>query len=822
MQLLVWSQAVDTGTGTGLFTGGAAASYTSAPTDIIKIGDQLFMAAVTLEIPVGQTPLLPTMVYYYNVTFAAASGTKDLKSLGLLAATQAPRPTVPLGYEEGLLPSFILCATTLENISVAHGSCRKPHGLGRDGLAVLDFVVEDCLKKAEPLKRPQQLFLTGDQIYADDVAAALLHYLTPLGNDLIGKAETVTVSVAAPELTTEVTLPNLPPFSRQRLLEQKAFFTSGEAGSHLLAFGEFCAMYLLSWSTSAWPDELMALQVPTDEEAQDFVAGSLPDPNLASFLTDLPTDAKEKQQAKAKRSQQYRDEIAQLITFRDTLPRVRRVLANVPSYMIMDDHEITDDWYLTLRWRRRVLTNPLGVSILRNGLLAYALFQDWGNNPKDYVNQADNPNKKKRLLALIPVIFDKAQGTLPAAGPALNEVHQLLGFAAEDDETEADTEAAEGSVDSTRPIRWHYWVRTGPALTFVLDTRSRRGYERLLSPPALLSEAAFKDQIPKPTDALKRTGAPPLGPPDPAVPPVTAAVQAPEAVLVVSAAPVLGLAALEELAQPLYWGASEGRTGPDYEAWAFNPPALEQLLARLAPFKRVVLLSGDVHFGSSVAMDYWKKADLPATGYDTSRIIQLVSSACKNQADMLPDAFFVSGRINQLEAGALLPARRLGWKELFAQDVQGPLTSRNKIRLRRTPALLTPGPTWAEATVAPPADWGWQFAPAMDERPEAERPEDVQLPPLETDDLQADPAAFYPQVLKRHMEAFKKFDSRRYVWLNNIGTVAFKGTVAANDLRVEHTLWHYLATDDENAKPDAYTLYSLSLIPTTDPLPTLH
>lgn len=731
VQLLVWNQAVDTGTGLGLFTGGAAASYTSAPTVTTKIGDKLFITAVTLEIPIGQTPLLPITVYYYNVTFAAASGTKDLKSLGLLTATPGPRPTVPLGYGEGLLPSFILPAATLENISVAHGSCRKPHGYGRDGLAMLDFVVEDLMEKAEPLKRPQQLFLTGDQIYADDVAAALLHFLTPLGNDLIGKAETVTVSVSSPSLKTEVTLPNLPAFSRQRLVEKKAFFTSTDAGSHLISFAEFCAMYLLGWSNSAWPDELMALQVPTDEAAQDYIQSIFPDPNLASFLTDLPNDATERKNALAARSQKYRNEIAQLITFRNTLPRVRRVLANVPSYMIMDDHEITDDWYLTLRWRRRVLTNPLGVSILRNGLLAYALFQDWGNNPRDYLNQADNPNKKKRLLTLIPTIFDKAQATLPAAGPALDEVHQLLGFAAEEDETEADNEGEEGVVDPKKPIRWHYWVPTGPILTFVLDTRNRRGYERLLSPPALLSEAAFKDQIPKPTDALKPSGASPPGPPNPNAPPPTAAVQAPEAVLVVSAAPVLGLAALEELVQPLYWGADEGRPGPDYEAWAFNPPALEQLLARLAAFKRVVLLSGDVHFGSSVAMDYWKKAGPPATGYDTARIIQLVSSACKNQTDMLPEAFFVSGRINQLEAHALIPARRLGWQE--TPDVQGAITSRNKIRLRRTPALLSPGPAWDEASVVQPPDWAWQFAPTMDERPEAERPQNVQLPrPLPT------------------------------------------------------------------------------------------
>ena len=40
--------------------------------------------------------------------------------------------------------------------------------------------------------------------------------------------------------------------------------------------------------------------------------------------------------------------------------KVRRALANVATYMIFDDHEVTDDWYLSPIWRDRVLTAPLG------------------------------------------------------------------------------------------------------------------------------------------------------------------------------------------------------------------------------------------------------------------------------------------------------------------------------------------------------------------------------------------------------------------------------------------------------------------------------
>ena len=72
----------------------------------------------------------------------------------------------------------------------------------------------------------------------------------------------------------------------------------------------------------------------------------------------------------------------QVEMFYNDLPKVRRALANVPVYMMLDDHEVTDDWNLNPMWKDRVYTNPLGKTILRNGILAYALFQGWGNDPE--------------------------------------------------------------------------------------------------------------------------------------------------------------------------------------------------------------------------------------------------------------------------------------------------------------------------------------------------------------------------------------------------------------------------------------------------------
>ena len=63
------------------------------------------------------------------------------------------------------------------------------------------------------------------------------------------------------------------------------------------------------------------------------------------------------------------------------LPAVRRVLANVPSLMIFDDHEITDDWNIDHAWVNSVYGKPAGRRAVTNGLLAYALCQHWGNKP---------------------------------------------------------------------------------------------------------------------------------------------------------------------------------------------------------------------------------------------------------------------------------------------------------------------------------------------------------------------------------------------------------------------------------------------------------
>ena len=94
-------------------------------------------------------------------------------------------------------------------------------------------------------------------------------------------------------------------------------FTSEAATDHLWGLGEFLATYLLYWSEVLWP-----AQVP-----------HWADLNPAN---DLDPAAQLDQPA-------WDEEADAIQRFADTAGKMRRLLTNVPTLMILDDHEVTDD-----------------------------------------------------------------------------------------------------------------------------------------------------------------------------------------------------------------------------------------------------------------------------------------------------------------------------------------------------------------------------------------------------------------------------------------------------------------------------------------------
>ncbi len=130
----------------------------------VRLGDQLHMVAITAR-AINEHERLAWGELYAH-----------LDTPGILTNNPASADLLHrLVYPGHPLPSFVLPPEDLNQLRILHGSCRKPHGVGREMLSVADAMLEDAAN--EPTRRPQQLFMTGDQIYGDDVAASLLFTL---------------------------------------------------------------------------------------------------------------------------------------------------------------------------------------------------------------------------------------------------------------------------------------------------------------------------------------------------------------------------------------------------------------------------------------------------------------------------------------------------------------------------------------------------------------------------------------------------------------------------------------------------------------------
>ncbi|MDX5408989.1 MAG: alkaline phosphatase family protein [Thauera sp.] len=285
--------------------------------------------------------------------------------------TQAWAPD--LCYPGRDTPGFVFAPQVA---SLLHGSCRKPHHHGGDGLVRADALLAELVARnaldAEPAAQtdglpawPSALVMTGDQIYADDVAGPMLRAIHGLIGHLGLPVERLEgIEEAGIADADALYRHRYGYYRRDQLLPQhkrnyalievlfggveKPVFTSASAHNHLITLAEVLAMYLLVWSPEPWRG--LDLEPP---------------PGLA------PEDA-----------ERYADERRALAAFTAELPAVRRVLAHIPVAMIFDDHDVTDDWNLSREWEEIAYGHPFSRRIIGNALLAYALNQAWGNRPE--------------------------------------------------------------------------------------------------------------------------------------------------------------------------------------------------------------------------------------------------------------------------------------------------------------------------------------------------------------------------------------------------------------------------------------------------------
>ncbi|RRW37588.1 metallophosphoesterase family protein [Ectopseudomonas oleovorans] len=424
-----------------------------------------------------------------------------------------------------------------------HGSCRKPHHAATDGLLCADRLL------AEPhdaRQRPALLLMSGDQVYVDDVAGPLLcaihQLIARLGlfdEFLQGAVVEDSQALYANPVGYYQRADLLPAVKSNQTLRDKFFggvekpvFTSSSADNHLVTFAEMIAMYLLVWSPVPW-----------------------------TLISEQPPPLSAEQQ------QRYARERERIDAFRQSLGQAARVFAHLPTLMIFDDHDVTDDWNLSARWEQTAYGHPFSKRIIGNALLAYLLCQGWGNNPDVF----DEP-----LQAFADLLQQRQNEHLRAAAQdAL--IDQLLHFE-----------------------QWHYVLPTTPAL-LVLDTRTRRWRSEghLSKPSGLMDWEALCD--------------------------FQQALLDHPSCIIVSPAPMFGVKLIEGI-QKLFTYAGHPLM-VDAENWMAHRGAASVMLNIFRHSRTpgdFVILSGDVHYSFVYRVSIRHKRASPT-------IWQITSSGIKNE-----------------------------------------------------------------------------------------------------------------------------------------------------------------------------------------------
>ncbi|RFU65298.1 metallophosphoesterase family protein [Peribacillus glennii] len=515
----------------------------------VPLGDKLIANLIKLTPGSGTFPL--DRLLGYNLRFTKTRVSFDMGSLGLLT----PGAKDSLVYGHLKYPSFYI--TERKDCRLLYGSCRKLHGKGDDALAGADLLLQDhCLNLEE---RPEALFLMGDQIYADDVAGPVMPFITKFGETLTGRKENlVKIEPRLGRDPYKTALDGI--YGRQRIASDLCKFSSRNSSNHLLRFGEYASMYLLAFNPDIW----------RLAEREGFLA------SFEEWMKRNPVLSSGKNTHTIKRA--YDKQLKELRKFAASLPHVRRVMANIPSYMIFDDHDITDDWNITSQWRQDVWHSPLGRHVISNGLTAYWAFQGWGNHPDS---------------------FDDTFTDM---------ISSHLSSKNEKKESRLNWETSMWSFD-----RWTYTAPTYPPAVF-LDTRTQRsfpGKDRTmnLEGPQLINELGWLQA----KYALLECGW-----------------NAGDPLIVVSSVPFYGIglfdSAMKKAAFPLMLARIPVQTTFDMDSWKYNGKGYESFHKWIIDIDPAycLILSGDAHYAymaTSVAL---------YLDGDKKTLYQLTSSPLKN------------------------------------------------------------------------------------------------------------------------------------------------------------------------------------------------
>ncbi|MEL0654589.1 alkaline phosphatase D family protein [Pseudoalteromonas issachenkonii] len=279
----------------------------------------------------------------------------------------------PWCYSNQITPAFVIPDKLSD---ILHGSCRNAHHPAKDSLVSASHWQNT--QRGNNNQGAQLLLLSGDQVYADDVAGPMLLAIHQLIKAL-GIYKEQPLAIELPDDINEqlynrhLYLPKTPWQKRSKLgvgywlKKDEPHFSSVKAYNHLIHFEEYIALYLLNFSAAVWQCVDIQNTTYSGQNKQ----------NKTIF------DA----------------EKTALIDYAKGLSEVERLFANVSTLMMFDDHDVTDDWNLTAGWEQAINENPSSKRIINNGLISYWLFQGMGNDALNKTDELLTPFKQSRTAS---------------------------------------------------------------------------------------------------------------------------------------------------------------------------------------------------------------------------------------------------------------------------------------------------------------------------------------------------------------------------------------------------------------------------------------
>jgi len=576
---------------------------------MVQIGAHMYVNVLSVNV---SSAMESGITYGYDIEFTIGSNTynfwniESYDGIGGFLNIGITTLSFNINGTNQFIPSFVLPPIDATKLRVLHGSCRKAHGEGLDAMTNAGSILLSTVTNPDTVtdptqRRPQMMFLTGDQIYSDDVSDIMLYMIDKYAQLLLGWDEDLA------SLGCDVN--NLAPGKRAPNIKNVAKFSVDEevAGSHLMKLREFILMYCMTWSNVLWQEDQTKPGIPVLPSFEDLYPGEEETEHIPLDPLGIVTVA----MGKSEKYETYTKHVVYINRlFQSVNNHFRMILANIPLYMILDDHEITDDLFYNGKWFQDAVENsPLGKRICTNGMAAYALFQDWGNKPEDYLTgtigrvlinfvaglriDSGNTSVWNTMSSIVLPILDRT--STPARfrhlGPAID-----------------------GTATS---LNWNYYYEVSNVYEFiVLDTRTMRVFHNELNGiPGLLSDDALKIQIENQGSDKSK----PL-------------------IFVISPTPVIEVNRVQRNKEvPLHLHISN-KYELDFENWSSDSKSNEHFYSILFTrntnrrFLQVILLGGDVHYAYSSRMQYWaSKTYIESAADKNMAIAGLCASSFKNE-----------------------------------------------------------------------------------------------------------------------------------------------------------------------------------------------